>query len=244
MSNLDCVLAGLAERIDTLHSASLSSHRKSIEQAIECGRVLAEAKALVVHGQWLPWLEANTKVDSRTAQRWMRFAKNADAVLAKCATSADLTFAEIDRDLSAAVATGEDVPAELREVAEKVISLREGVGVYADTIDFEFLWHQRHAARAKRRRRARDLLARIDYAQQHQDEDHSDLWEAVASHLVECWTAHAEWFDEDGADLNDHNPEYVNLCRDVARLSSDDRRAYAYGVIFAGGRQTHSATRW
>lgn len=185
-----------------LHSASLSSHRKSIEQAIECGRALAEAKALVADGQWLPWLEANTKVDSRTAQRWMRFAKNADAVLAKCATSADLTFAEIDRDLSIAAAMAEGVPADLREFAERVGFLRNNLGGYADTIEAELRF--RDSACAERQRRAPELLARIDHAEQHQDEDHSDLWEAVASYLVEGWTAHAEWFDEDEFDAAWH----------------------------------------
>lgn len=237
VSNLDCVLAGLAERIDTLHSASLSSHRKSIEQAIECGHVVAEAKALVAHGQWLPWLQANTKVDARTAQRWMRFAKNADAVLAKCAMSADLTFAEIDRDLSIAAAMAEGAPADLKELAEKVASLRNGSRTYADAVETERRLLEGMTANRKRRRRARELLARLDGAEQRQDEHHGNLWEAVASHLVECWTTHAEWLDEDGVDAASLGiePEYIDLCRHIERLSPEDRRAYAFGVIFAEG---------
>jgi hypothetical protein len=234
---LDCVLAALAEQIDTLHSASLSSHRKSIEQAIECGRVLTEAKALVDHGQWLPWLKANTKVDPRTAQRWMRFAKNADAVLAKCATSADLTFAEIDRDLSTAAATADGAPADVRDFAEKVASLRSAVGVCADSIETELRLLERIATR-KRQGRTRDLLARIDYAEQHPDEDHSELREAIVSHLVQGWIAHAEWFDENEFDAASFGikTEYINQCRHVARLNPEERRAFAYGLIFVEGK--------
>ena len=196
ISNLDHVLPPLAERIDTLHSASLASHRKSIEEAIEGGRLLAEAKALIPHGQWLPWLNANTKVDGRTAQRWMRFAKNADAVLGKCATSADLTFAEIDRDLSAAAITSGGVSG-LQRFSDHVAELRKGGNVLANSVTFELLMALRSKERAARKRRYRDLRARIDYAEQHQEGDHGDLWEAVASHLIECWVAHAEWLDED-----------------------------------------------
>lgn len=233
MRNMDCVLAGLSERIDTLHSASLSSYRQSIEKAFECGRVLAEAKALLDHGQWLLWLKANTKVDPRTAQRWMRFAKNADAVLARCATSADLTFADIDRDLSIATAMSDGVASDLRDFAEKVASLRNGFGVYADIIETERRLLEGVTGRRKRRPGAREAPARIAY-EQYQDEAHGSLWQAVASHLVECWMAHAEWFDEDEFDaaLLGIKTEYVNQCRRT-QLSPGDRRAYAYSLIFA-----------
>jgi hypothetical protein len=94
-------LDDLARRIDAEHEAALRSARTAIEHAIECGQLLLEARASVPHGGWLPWLRENTKVSERTAQRWMRFAENAEALLVKSATVADLTFADADRLLDA-----------------------------------------------------------------------------------------------------------------------------------------------
>lgn len=40
--------------------------------AIEIGRRLTEAKELLSHGEWLPWLERETEFSERSAQRYMR----------------------------------------------------------------------------------------------------------------------------------------------------------------------------
>jgi hypothetical protein len=93
-------LDDLAQRINLAHEGAIRSARTAIEYAIECGRLLTEAKTLVAHGQWLPWLQANTIVSERTAQRWMRFAENAEALLAKSDTDGGFTFADADRLLA------------------------------------------------------------------------------------------------------------------------------------------------
>lgn len=93
-------------------------------------------------------------MDARTAQRWMRFAKNADAVLVKCATSADLTFAEIDRDLSVAAAAS--VSDDLEEVAEKVAGIRDYGGTLADVLALEVKWQANAERIANRKRRYQD----------------------------------------------------------------------------------------
>jgi len=46
-----------------------------VYEAIECGRALIEAKALVAHGEWIPWLEKNVTVRPRQAQNYMRLAE-------------------------------------------------------------------------------------------------------------------------------------------------------------------------
>lgn len=87
----------LARRIDAEYEAAMQSARTAIEHAIACGRLLLEAKAKVAHGEWLPWLKANTKVSERTARIWMKFARHEQLLIEKSVIIADLTFAEADR---------------------------------------------------------------------------------------------------------------------------------------------------
>ena len=47
-----------------------------LEKAIEAGDCLIEAKGLVPHGQWLPWLREHCGLSVRHAQRLMRLAKH------------------------------------------------------------------------------------------------------------------------------------------------------------------------
>ena len=74
------------------HDAYLSAVRTSIDHAIKAGTLLEEAKGLLRHGQWLPWLSDHCGLSDRTAQRYMRLARNA-----KSATMADLGIAAADR---------------------------------------------------------------------------------------------------------------------------------------------------
>jgi hypothetical protein len=45
---------------------------------VAAGELLIEAKALVGHGQWLPWLREHCDMPERTAQLYMRLANNKD----------------------------------------------------------------------------------------------------------------------------------------------------------------------
>lgn len=65
--------------------------KATLAAAISAGEKLIEAKALVVHGEWLPWLKANVAISERSAQAYMRLARNKDEVT-KSAGSADLTI--------------------------------------------------------------------------------------------------------------------------------------------------------
>jgi hypothetical protein len=69
--------------------------RRGLEHAIAAGLLLTEAKDLVEHGEWLPWLQANCPhISPRQAQTYMRLARHRgrlDAV--KNAATAHLTIA-------------------------------------------------------------------------------------------------------------------------------------------------------
>jgi len=69
-------LADLAARIKTEHAAAAASLKESVRHAIAAGELLVDAKALVAHGQWLPWLADHVSISERTAQLYMRVAKN------------------------------------------------------------------------------------------------------------------------------------------------------------------------
>jgi hypothetical protein len=89
-------LADLAARIRAFHRATAEALRHSVENAMAAGDLLIEAKAQLKHGQWLPWLRDHCAMSERTAQLYMRCAKNRSAIeeQAKSATVADLTLNE------------------------------------------------------------------------------------------------------------------------------------------------------
>lgn len=76
----DNSLADLAARIRAEHDAAAQSLRDSVRHAIAAGELLIEAKAQLEHGQWLPWLREHCTISERTAQLYMRTAKNREEI--------------------------------------------------------------------------------------------------------------------------------------------------------------------
>jgi phage N-6-adenine-methyltransferase len=76
----DVVASDLAERINALHGQALAAARTSIERAIECGRLLIQAKSEVGHGGWISWIRSNLSFGERQAQKYVRLAQNTDAL--------------------------------------------------------------------------------------------------------------------------------------------------------------------
>jgi hypothetical protein len=94
-------LADLAARIQQEHEAAFSAVKRGCEHAIAAGRLLAEAKAQLKHGQWLPWLKNHCQVSARTAQVYMqlaRLAPDAQRVADLPLRRAALQLQRIDRD--------------------------------------------------------------------------------------------------------------------------------------------------
>ncbi|ASP51472.1 DUF3102 domain-containing protein [Sinorhizobium meliloti] len=82
----------LAASITAEHGECLAAMRKSLQHALAAGDMLIEAKGLVAHGQWLPWLADNCGIPKRTAQLYMRLAKHRELIEAKSADVALLTI--------------------------------------------------------------------------------------------------------------------------------------------------------
>jgi hypothetical protein len=69
--------------------------KQSLEHAIMAGELLIEAKEQVKHGEWLPWLRDHCTISERTAQLYMRCAKNRAELTSEIRNDvADLTMSE------------------------------------------------------------------------------------------------------------------------------------------------------
>ncbi len=65
----------LAEEIKCAHTGVMDAAKTAAERAMEAGNALIEAKALVKHGQWLPFLKQHCELPERTAQLYMKIAR-------------------------------------------------------------------------------------------------------------------------------------------------------------------------
>jgi hypothetical protein len=82
----------LAAEINAEHLAAHEAAESALEHAAQCGRLLLEANELLPHGEWLAWLEANTKVVPRQSQKYMRLAQNWDGIEEKRTAGSHLSI--------------------------------------------------------------------------------------------------------------------------------------------------------
>jgi hypothetical protein len=68
-------LAVLAAEVRIAHVGVLNAAKTAAERAIDAGRALIEAKQLLRHGEWLPWLKEHCQLPERTAQLYMKIAR-------------------------------------------------------------------------------------------------------------------------------------------------------------------------
>ena len=61
--------------IEAITSEILDAKRAGGEAILTIGRGLIEAKALLSHGEWLPWLEERVEFSEKAAQRFMKLAR-------------------------------------------------------------------------------------------------------------------------------------------------------------------------
>jgi hypothetical protein len=88
-------LPELAARIRAEHEATAVAMQRGVEHAMAAGDLLIEAKAQLKHGQWLPWLAEHCAMSERSAQLYMRIAKNRKAIEANTQQFADLNLNQV-----------------------------------------------------------------------------------------------------------------------------------------------------
>ena len=68
-------LKDISVEINTEHEIVVNACKSAVEHAIKAGDLLTKAKSMVNHGQWIPWLKDNFTFSERTAQAYMRLAR-------------------------------------------------------------------------------------------------------------------------------------------------------------------------
>ena len=86
--------SNIASAINAAHAGVEAAKREGARYAVECGRLLAQAKETVPHGGWDGWLRLNTAVSPRTAQLYMRIARHVGIDPAKAQRVAGLSVRE------------------------------------------------------------------------------------------------------------------------------------------------------
>jgi Protein of unknown function (DUF3102) len=84
-------LAALAAGIRAEHQATAASLRRGLEHAMAAGELLIEARALLKHGEWLPWLRDHCALSDRTARLYTRLARNRPEIERQIGNVADLS---------------------------------------------------------------------------------------------------------------------------------------------------------
>ena len=88
--NAEGDLSTLAQQINEEHQKVTEALKAGLEHAVRAGELLIQTKEKVAHGKWLPWLEENCKFSERTAQAYMRVAREFPKL--KAQRVADLSF--------------------------------------------------------------------------------------------------------------------------------------------------------
>jgi hypothetical protein len=88
-------LTDLAARIRAEHEATGTALKSSVEHAMMAGDLLIEAKSRLKHGQWMPWLTKHCAMSDRTAQLYVKIAKNRTTIETNIRNAvADLTLGQ------------------------------------------------------------------------------------------------------------------------------------------------------
>lgn len=175
-------LTDLAARIKVEHESTAAALKRGAEHAIAAGKLLLEAKLLLKHGQWLPWLKDNCAISERTARLYMRLAQN-QMELGENGNVADLSV----RGALAMIARPKDD--DIARLSEAVVE------VFEDEFD-HIGWHAAEAERAKRAILFETILAKLDriieYFTKHPERDTAWHQERGNMLLSETLLSHSE----------------------------------------------------
>jgi hypothetical protein len=79
-------LKGLADQINAEHALCMAAAQDAVNKAIEVGRLLAEAKDQVRHGEWAGWVAENCSFGLRQSQKYMKAYGHREQILEQMRT--------------------------------------------------------------------------------------------------------------------------------------------------------------
>ncbi len=126
-SNVAPVLDDLAQKINEEHECVEGAFKTAMGHALKAGELLIEAKGAAPHSGWLPWLEANCSFSKRTAQAYMRLAREMPKLdPEKAQRVAHLSFRDTMKALANDMAAVSAAPEEAATIALDRIESGEG----------------------------------------------------------------------------------------------------------------------
>lgn len=97
----DLTVTDLAAEIRQKHALAIETANRAVQYAREAGELLLQAKATIAHGAWGEWLKENCDLSERTAQGYMRLARELPKLdAAKAQRVADLPLRQALKELS------------------------------------------------------------------------------------------------------------------------------------------------
>jgi hypothetical protein len=170
-------LENLATEINAAHALVEGYIRAATPHAVRAGELLEKAKASIPHGEWGAWLAKNCTFSGRTAQIYMRLARELPKLdPAKAQRVADLPLREAMKELAERYPEGsgelhvqekiieEGLPL-LREAGDALIRIRDG-RLYRGTHDtFEAYCEERHGLSEEDVALLIDSVAELDAAE-------------------------------------------------------------------------------
>ena len=201
-----------ARDIETITGEILDAKRAGGEAILTIGQRLAEAKAMLDHGEWLPWLTERVEFSERSAQNFMRLAREwsnpqtlADLGASKALTLLALPEEERDEFISSVhVVDGEEKTAAEMSARELAQAIRDRDAARLDA--------EKAAAEQRAAELARDEIARQMRVVNESLAESSRQLEQTRKELEELRARPVEVAVEQVAD-----PETVKKAQDEAR---------------------------
>jgi hypothetical protein len=128
-------LAGLAHDINEGHAAVQRSLVDALTDARLVGDRLRQAKSMLRHGEWLPWLTRHCTVSPRQAQRYIRLAEHWPTIEANATSTSHLSLSGALALLAEPAESSEASLEHAQTLEREVAVIRERLAECAATLE-------------------------------------------------------------------------------------------------------------